>query len=186
MAASAERLAGALGAAADAGAVVDIWRSFGALTLDVVGTTAFGVNFDTLARSEEEEEGDGDGAASAQAGGGRGESRIKSAAAEKLVAAARTAFAVGGAANWPVLFQFLFPHLDAPLRLLTSRIPTRLRRQVPGGTSIPGLAGCEGACIILCLCRGVLSVLTVMGNASNRGDAWHRPSSCRTWSPRRR
>ena len=61
----------------------------------------------------------------------KGESTIKSAAAEKLVAAARTAFAVGGVANWPVLFQFLFPHFDAPLRVLTSRIPTPMRRQVP-------------------------------------------------------
>ena len=133
MAASAERLAGALGAAADSGAVVDIWCSFGALTFDVVGTTAFGVNFDTLARLEEDD--------TAPIKAGNAAPTIKSAAAEKLVAAARTAFAVGGVANWPVLFQFLFPHFDAPLRVLTSRIPTPLRRQVPWMEMVAGMLG---------------------------------------------
>lgn len=40
--ASAARLAGKLGEAADEGREVDVWRALGAMTLDVVGTAAFG------------------------------------------------------------------------------------------------------------------------------------------------
>jgi len=42
MHASAERLVGRLGAAADGGEVVDIWRELGKMTLEVVGQTAYG------------------------------------------------------------------------------------------------------------------------------------------------
>lgn len=42
MAGSATRLAAQLAAAADSGQQVDIWRQLGHMTLDVVGTAAFG------------------------------------------------------------------------------------------------------------------------------------------------
>jgi cytochrome P450 len=43
MADSADKLCTLLRTAAEEGRVVDIWRECGKLTLDVVGTTAFGV-----------------------------------------------------------------------------------------------------------------------------------------------
>ena len=42
MAESAGRLCRQLGSAADEGREVDIWRELGKMTMDVVGTTAFG------------------------------------------------------------------------------------------------------------------------------------------------
>lgn len=42
MASSASRLCDRLAATADAGAEIDVWRALGSMTLDVVGTSAFG------------------------------------------------------------------------------------------------------------------------------------------------
>ncbi|PSC76582.1 cytochrome P450 isoform A [Micractinium conductrix] len=56
MKASAARLAAHLQPAAAAGKPVDIWRELGLMTMDVVGTTAFGVDFNTLERAAQQKE----------------------------------------------------------------------------------------------------------------------------------
>lgn len=48
MAGSASHLCDRLAAAADSGTEVDVWRALGSMTLDVVGTVSFGVDFHTL------------------------------------------------------------------------------------------------------------------------------------------
>lgn len=84
MAASADRLAAQLRAAAAAGQQVDVWRAALRMTLDVVGTTAFGVDFNVLKH--------GQGAA----GGGAAAQPLSRTQTERLVWALQSFFELFG------------------------------------------------------------------------------------------
>ncbi len=117
MARSAEALCGLLGSAAGSGQQVDIWKSVQSLTLDVVGTVAFGVDFNTLASAEANgQAADGKPAAAAQSAtaagkaGGRARS-LRSASTDALLSAVRTVFEVCGPAQPLFGLCFIFPEV---------------------------------------------------------------------------
>ncbi|KAL4438672.1 hypothetical protein ABPG77_006276 [Micractinium sp. CCAP 211/92] len=140
MAQSAGRLCSLLEGAAASGAEVDMWRSMGQLTMDVVGTTVFGVTFDTLSRPDEpdgqEQEqahpGPFGGAAAGGVGGsseGGGLSKLGGTSASRLLWAVRTVFEVCGPANPYFALCFLFPELEGFFRWLVNTCPNRTFRR---------------------------------------------------------
>jgi len=114
MARSAEALCGLLGSAAGSGQQVDIWKSLQSLTLDVVGTVAFGVDFNTLASPEANGQTAGDGKPDAidaeGKAGGRARS-LRSASTDALLSAVRTVFEVCGPAQPLFGLCFIFPEV---------------------------------------------------------------------------
>jgi len=71
----ARKLAARLAPLADSGAETDVWRLIGALTLDVVGTTAFGARFNAL---DDDDEGNAASSDAAKSGGSNDNNGSKS------------------------------------------------------------------------------------------------------------
>ncbi|KAK9828027.1 hypothetical protein WJX81_001818 [Elliptochloris bilobata] len=104
-----ERLCDTLARVNKEGRDINIWRQFGHMTMDVVGTSAFGVDLHT------------------QEGGGR----RNSAEAEALINAAQTIFGLGGVTSCPYVPPvFLAPFTRPLMRVLAHCFPDRSLREV--------------------------------------------------------
>jgi thromboxane-A synthase/cytochrome P450 family 3 subfamily A len=124
----AKRLADRLDEPAASGEAVDVWRLIGSLTLDVVGTTAFGTRFNALAADGEEQQ----AAAAGEEEDGDDDDEDHAFEGKRLVAAARDIFARGSITTGS-LYQALivmFP-LGTPLWQAMSRVlPDRSLREL--------------------------------------------------------
>lgn len=132
MAQSAGRLCELLEGAAASGAEVDMWRSMGQLTIDVVGSTVFGVTFDTLSRPDEPDKPHQEQAPPASApvpSEDGGLSKLGGTSASKLLWAVRTVFEVCGPANPYFALCFLFPELEGFFRWLVNTCPNATFRR---------------------------------------------------------
>ena len=119
MDACAAKLCDALAGAASEGRAVDVWRELGGMTMAVVGTTAFGIDFGSLGGARHEE--------------GR-----------RLVDASATVFSsssiVSGSLYQPLLL--MFPKAQRLVKWLAARLPDRrlvditAARRVVRGTSL--------------------------------------------------
>lgn len=118
---SADALCALLGSAAGTAQQVDVWRSLQSLTLDVVGRTAFGVDFNTLAAADSQEGAEADAAAepapaAEPAAAGKGGLRARSlcsASTDALLRAVRTVFEVCGPAQPLFGLCFIFPEVSS-------------------------------------------------------------------------
>jgi thromboxane-A synthase/cytochrome P450 family 3 subfamily A len=126
----AKRLADRLEPWGASGGAVDVWRLIGALTLDVVGTTAFGTRFNALAADGER----------ADAGEGDDADAIDG---KRLVDAARTIFARGSlttGSGYQAL-AIMFP-LGTPLwKRLAKRFPDHNLRELNEARRVVSDAG---------------------------------------------
>ncbi|PSC76937.1 cytochrome P450 [Micractinium conductrix] len=116
MKASAARLAAHLQPAAAAGKPVDIWRELGLMTMDVVGTTAFGVDFNTLEHAAQQKEAEG-------AAEGSAERHVRTPA-DRLIWAVRTIFELFALGNPMFALFFLFPEGEQAWKQLANALPT--------------------------------------------------------------
>ncbi|KAL4448043.1 hypothetical protein ABPG75_005262 [Micractinium tetrahymenae] len=124
MSASAGRLAAHLGAADDEGRPMDICRELGRMTMDVVGTTAFGVNFNTLERSKQE-------------GSGQQQEERLATPADRMGEALRAFFDTFGLGSILWACCFLVPEAEPLVRWLANVLPTKsFRREQAGRVGI--------------------------------------------------
>ncbi|PNW81401.1 hypothetical protein CHLRE_07g354400v5 [Chlamydomonas reinhardtii] len=114
----------ASGATAGGGSSVDMWRELGGMTLQVVGSTAYGVDFHSI--NEEDQAGSGSGSATATAGAtaaakGRGDDGY----GKQLAAACGQIFRYGSPVHGsPYLrLAMLFPELRSLLLTLAHTLP---------------------------------------------------------------
>lgn len=114
---SADALCALLGSAAGNGQQVDIWRSLQSLTLDVVGRTAFGVDFNTLAAAPKADSQDAAEAAAATEPAAAGKAglpchSLRSSSTDALLRAVRAVFEVCGPAQPLFGLCFVFPEVS--------------------------------------------------------------------------
>ncbi|KAG2492001.1 hypothetical protein HYH03_009731 [Edaphochlamys debaryana] len=123
----AEALAGRLAGRAAGAGRVDLWRELGAMTLQVVGSTAYGVDFQTTGEEPQpqpqplgQEEGQGRGV-------GKGAQQQGPHFGKRLAQAAGDIFRVGSAFHGSRYQRvaMLFPELRRPLSALAHALPDR-------------------------------------------------------------
>ncbi|PNW81402.1 hypothetical protein CHLRE_07g354450v5 [Chlamydomonas reinhardtii] len=114
----------AAGATAGGGSSVDMWRELGGMTLQVVGSTAYGVDFHSI--NEEDQAGSGSGSATATAGAtaaakGRGDDGY----GKQLAAACGQIFRYGSPVHGSPYLRvaMLFPELRSLLLTLAHTLP---------------------------------------------------------------
>ncbi|GAB4814430.1 hypothetical protein N2152v2_001476 [Parachlorella kessleri] len=106
---TADRLSQALEEHADSGEELDVHREFGKLALDVVGTTAFGVDFHSVQPKGKEGSAARDGAADNTA--------------EQLTVAVRAIFDAFGLISIWMMLLVLFPHFELLVRYAANIFP---------------------------------------------------------------
>ncbi|KAI7837331.1 hypothetical protein COHA_008846 [Chlorella ohadii] len=110
MARSAAKLVRHLAPAAQQGQPVDVWRELGLMTMDVVGTAAFGVDFNTLEKGK--------------AAGGQQQLGSVHTPADRLVGCVNDFFELFGLGNPLFALFFLFPECERWVKWLANAWPT--------------------------------------------------------------
>ncbi|KAG2492006.1 hypothetical protein HYH03_009736 [Edaphochlamys debaryana] len=161
----AEALAGRLAGRAAGAGRVDLWRELGAMTLQVVGSTAYGVDFHTAEDPEEADDTPAPLVAAGKGPAGQDDKQFGRA----LVAACRDVFkfaSIRNASKYGVI-AILFPELRRPLTALAHSLPDR-----PFSGILRARADLRNACMYLISSwREGGSARALNGPEANGGDA---------------